>query len=393
MTQYWIILLAIAVGVVFIAEKLKQPYPTFLVVVGLIIGVTPISALSDVKQHVANDTVFQTTVILIFLSALLGDAALKLPFYELKENKRPILLLAFLGTFLTFLIVSILTYHILHLSLQQALIFGALMSATDPVSVLSIFKSMGLNKRLSIIVEGESLANDGVAVVLFKIALVTTILSTTGALGASIEFVKVVMGGIIIGGLFGFIASRITARIDHYLVEIGLSIVLFYGTFELAEHFHLSGVIAVVTAGLLLGTYGKDIGMSDTTLEKMDSFWEVVAFLSNSLIFLMVGLEVGRINFLDKGWLIGGSILIVLAARFIAVYISLAFDKSIPTSWKHIIAWGGLKGSLSIALMLSVTPDFEGRELLLAMTFSNVIVSLLGQGITIKRLVAFLKVE
>jgi len=393
MTQYWIILLAIAVGVVFIAEKLKQPYPTFLVVVGLIIGVTPISALSDVKQHVANDTVFQTTVILIFLSALLGDAALKLPFYEVKENKRPILLLAFLGTFLTFLIVSILTYHILHLSLQQALIFGALMAATDPVSVLSIFKSMGLNKRLSIIVEGESLANDGVAVVLFKIALVTTILSTTGALGASIEFVKVVMGGIIIGGLFGFIASRITARIDHYLVEIGLSIVLFYGTFELAEHFHLSGVIAVVTAGLLLGTYGKDIGMSDITLEKMDSFWEVVAFISNSLIFLMVGLEVGRINFLDKGWLIGGSILIVLAARFIAVYISLAFDKSIPTSWKHIIAWGGLKGSLSIALMLSVTPDFEGRELLLAMTFSNVIVSLLGQGITIKRLVAVLKVE
>ncbi|WP_129730426.1 cation:proton antiporter [Ectobacillus funiculus] len=115
MTQYWIILLAIAVGVVFIAEKLKQPYPTFLVIFGLIIGVTPIPALEEVKQYAINDTVFQTTVILIFLSALLGDAALKLPVHELKENKKPILLLAFIGTFLTFLIVSTLAYTILNL--------------------------------------------------------------------------------------------------------------------------------------------------------------------------------------------------------------------------------------------------------------------------------------
>lgn len=393
MTQYWIILLAIAVGVVFIAEKLKQPYPTFLVIFGLIIGVTPIPALEEVKQYAINDTVFQTTVILIFLSALLGDAALKLPVHELKENKKPILLLAFIGTFLTFLIVSTLAYTILNLSLQQALIFGSLMAATDPVSVLSIFKAMGLNKRLSIIVEGESLANDGVAVVLFKIAIVTSALSFSGALDASLEFVKVVIGGLFIGGLSGFLASRVTSRIDHYLVEIGLSIVLFYGAFEMAEIFHFSGVIAVVTAGLILGTYGRNVGMSDLTHEKMDSFWEVIAFISNALIFLMVGLEVGRVNFLDKGWIISGSVLIVLAARFIAVYISLAFDKSIPVSWKHIIAWGGLKGSLSIALMLSVSPEFVGRELLLAMTFSNVVVSLLGQGITIKKLVAFLKVE
>ncbi|KLV29816.1 MULTISPECIES: cation:proton antiporter [Priestia] len=393
MITYWIILLAIAIGVVFIAEKMKQPYPTFLVVIGLIIGLVPIPALGEIKSYAANDTVFQTTVIFIFLSALLGDAALKLPFDELKRNKKSISLLALLGTFLTFLLVALSTYFFLHLSLQEALIFGALMAATDPVSVLSIFKSMGLNKRLSIVVEGESLANDGVAVVLFQIAVVTTALSLTGTLNALLEFLKVATGGVLIGGVFGLIASRITSKIDHYLVETGLSMVLFYGTFQLAEHFGVSGVISVVVGGVILGTYGRNIGMSDLTHEKVNSFWETIAFLSNALIFLLVGLEVSRIDFLDKGWLIVGSILIVLLARFLAVYISLAFDKSIPTSWKPIISWGGLKGSLSIALVLGITPEFEGKNLLLAMTFSNVVFSLLIQGTTLKKLVSVLNVK
>ncbi|WP_047154496.1 cation:proton antiporter [Aneurinibacillus tyrosinisolvens] len=389
----WILLLAIAVGVTFIADKLRQPYPTFLVIVGLIIGLVPIPALENIKHFSTNDVVFQTAVIIIFLAALLGDAALKLPLDELRENKKPILLLAFVGTFLTFLLVLSLTYLLLRLPLQQALIFGSLMAATDPVSVLSIFRSMGLNKRLSIIVEGESLANDGVAVVLFKIALVTTVLTLTGVSQGLLIFIKVVCGGIVIGGLGGFLASRITSRIDNHLVEIGLSIVLFYGAYELAEHFHLSGVIAVVTAGLILGTYGKNIGMSDLTHERMDSFWEVVAFIANILIFLMVGLQVANISFADKWMLVVGSILIVLIARFIAVYVSLIFDKGVPRPWKHVIAWGGLKGSLSIALILSISPTFPGRELLLAMTFTNVVFSLLVQGVTIKKLVSFLGVK
>ncbi|WP_284644138.1 cation:proton antiporter [Paenibacillus silviterrae] len=393
MFTHWLILLAIAVGIAYLADKIKQPYPTLLVVGGLLLGLIPIPALDELKQYVVSDEVFRTAVILIFLSALIGDAALKLPFHEVKENKSPILLLALLGTLLTFVLISGLSYSVLGLTLQQSLIFGALMAATDPVSVLSIFKSMGLNKKLSIIVEGESLANDGVAVVLFKIAIVTTVLSLTSALQGSFEFVKVICGGIAIGAAAGWLVSRITSRIDNYLVEIGLSIILFYGAFELSEAFHLSGVISVVFAGLLLGTYGRNIGMSDLTHEKMDSFWETIAFIANALIFLMVGLEVANIEFGDKWGTILMSIAIVLAARIIAVYASLVFDREVPKTWKPIIAWGGLKGSLSIALMLSVTPDFEGRELLLAMTFANVIFSLLVQGTTIQRLVAYLKVS
>lgn len=393
MIHYWLALLAIAVAIAYLADKTKQPYPTLLVIAGLLLGVIPIPVLGELKEYIASDHVFQTTVILIFLSALLGDAAIKLHFHEVKENKKSILLLALLGTLLSFVLVSALCYILLGLSLQKALIFGALMAATDPVSVLSIFKSLGLNSKLSTIVEGESLANDGVAVVLFKIGLVTTVLSMSSLTDGTLSFVKVVIGGILIGLAGGYLASRITSRIDNYLVEIGLSIVLFYGVFEIAEMFHLSGVISVVFAGLLLGTYGKNVGMSDTTMEKMDSFWEVIAFIGNALIFLMVGLEISNINFTDKWLEIGGSILIVLVARFVAVYVSLAMDRSIPKAWKPIIAWGGLKGSLSIALLLGIAPDFEGRDLLLAMTFSNVVFSLLVQGTTLSRLVRMLKVK
>ncbi|MBD0382291.1 cation:proton antiporter [Paenibacillus sedimenti] len=393
MIHYWLVLLAIAVAIAYIAHKIKQPYPTLLVVAGLLLGILPIDAIHEIKTYVASDQVFQTAVILIFLSALIGDAALKLPFGEIKENKRSILLLALLGTLLTFVLIAGLSYVLLGLSLQKALVFGALMAATDPVSVLTIFKSMGLNKKLSIIVEGESLANDGVAVVLFKIAAVTTVLSMSGVMHGTLEFVKVVLGGMVIGIAGGFIASKITSKIDNYLVEIGLSIVLFYGAFEVAESFHVSGVISVVFAGLLLGTYGKNIGMSDLTHERMDAFWETIAFIANALIFLMVGLEISNIDFTDKWMEIGGSILIVLLARFIAVYVSLIFDREIPNAWKPIIAWGGLKGSLSIALILSISPAFEGRDLLLAMTFSNVVFSLLVQGTTISKLVSKLNVK
>ncbi|MCQ6282137.1 sodium:proton antiporter [Bacillus sp. EB600] len=392
MIEIWIILLAIAVGVAFIAEKINQPYPTLLVIAGLIIGFFHIPVLEGIKHQVTSDKVFQTVIIMIFLSALLGEATLKLPINRLRENKRPILLLSLLGTFLTFLFVSALSFFALKLPLQESIIFGAVMSATDPISVLTIFKSMKLNKRLSIIVEGESLGNDGVAVVLFKIALITTAITGSGIFSASIEFFKVVLGGIIVGVLFGFLASRITRHIDQHLIEIGISIVLFYGAFELAEHFHFSGVISVGTAGLIFGSYGKKIGMSEQTMREMDAFWEAIAFLANALIFFMVGLEVTRISLEGKWPVVIGSIIVVVLSRIVAVITSLIFDKTVPQSWKTVIGWGGLKGSLSIALILSISSDFSGKDLLLAMTFANVLFSLLIQGTTIKPLVKKLKI-
>jgi CPA1 family monovalent cation:H+ antiporter len=392
MIEIWTILLAIAVGVAFIAEKINQPYPTLLVLVGLLIGFLNIPYLEGVIQNVTSDAFFQTAIITIFLSALLGEATLKLPVGELKKNHKSILLLALLGTFLTFLFVSAASFFLLHLSLQQSLVFGAVMSATDPISVLTIFKSMRLNERLSMIVEGESLGNDGVAVVLFTISLITTALSVSGVFHASFEFLKVVLGGIFVGGVLGFLASQLTKYIDQHLIEIGISIVLFYGAFEIADQFHISGVIAVCVAGLIFGNYGKSVGRSELTHRHMNSFWETVAFLANALIFFMVGLEVARIGFEGKWTIILGSIAIVVLSRIVSVFVSLAFDRTIPFAWKTVIGWGGLKGSLSIALILSITPNFHGKDLLLAMTFVNVLFSLLIQGTTIKLLVKKLKI-
>jgi monovalent cation:H+ antiporter, CPA1 family len=392
-----IILVMIAAGITAIAKKFRQPYPIALVIVGTIIGLVHIPVLEPLKKFITEGEIFNFVIITLFLPALLGEASLKLPFSHLKENKGPILALAFGGTLLSFVIIGFSAIWFLDFSIPSAFVLAALMSATDPVSVLSIFKSMGVNKRLATVIEGESLFNDGLAVVLFKISafyLLTYIeLGVVGAGYGLWEFFKVISLGFIIGGALGYGFSQLTKYYDDYPLEIIFSIILFYSAFLIAESIHASGVIAVVVAALILGNYGARIGMSPTTKLNINNFWEVTALLANSLVFLMVGLEITVIDLTDKWWLIIVSILIVLIARSIAVYLSLLFIKSFPTPWKHIINWGGLKGSLSIALVLSLPRDFTGREEILIIAFSVVLFSLVVQGLSIKPLLSWLGVN
>jgi monovalent cation:H+ antiporter, CPA1 family len=392
-----LILVMIAAGITAIAKKFKQPYPIALVIVGTIIGLVNIPVLEPLKLFITEGEIFNFVIITLFLPALLGEAALKLPFSHLKDNKKPILALAFGGTLLSFMIIGFAAIWLLNFSIPAAFVFAALMSATDPVSVLSIFKSVGVNKRLATVIEGESLFNDGLAVVLFKISafyLLTYLdLGIVGAGYGLWEFIKVISLGLIIGGALGYGFSILTKYYDDYPLEIIFSIILFYGSFLLAESFHASGVIAVVVAALIFGNYGAKIGMSPTTKLNINNFWDVTALLANSLVFLMVGLEITRIDLADKWGLIIIAILIVLIARSVAVYFSLAFIKGFPNPWKHIINWGGLKGSLSIALVLSLPRDFAGREDLLILAFSVVLFSLVVQGLSVKPLLALLKVN
>ncbi|MFB5196053.1 cation:proton antiporter [Neobacillus sp. KR4-4] len=387
-------LIMIAAGITAISKKLKQPYPIALVIVGTIIGLVNIPALSPLKDFITEGEVFNFVIITLFLPALLGEAALKLPFSHLKENKGPILALAFGATLLSFLIVGFSTIWLLDFSIPTAFVFAALMSATDPVSVISIFKSVGVNKRLATVIEGESLFNDGLAVVLFKISafyLLTYI--DLGAVGIGYglwEFIKVISLGLIIGGALGYGFSKLTSYFDDYPLEIIFSVLLFYGSFLLAEAVHASGVIAVVVAALIFGNYGASIGMSPTTKLNINNFWEVAALLANSVVFLMVGLEITKINLADKWGLVFLAILIVLIARSMAVYLSLLFTRNFPTPWKHVINWGGLKGSLSIALVLSLSHEFTGREDILIVAFSVVLFSLIFQGISIRPLLSVL---
>ncbi|MEC2157727.1 cation:proton antiporter [Virgibacillus halodenitrificans] len=392
-----LIMIMIAAGITAIAKKFKKPYPIALVIVGAIIGLSDITVLKPLKDFITEGEVFNFVIITLFLPALLGEAALKLPFSHLNENKAPILTLAFGGTFLSFLIIGFLSMGLLDFPIAAAFVFAAIMSATDPVSVLSIFKGLGVNKKLATIIEGESLFNDGLAVVLFNISAFSLItyldLSLEGAGLGVWEFIKVISLGLIIGGALGFGFSRLTRYFDDYPLEIIFSIILFYGAFLLAESFHASGVIAVVVAALVFGNYGGKIGMSPTTKLNINNFWDVTALLANSLVFLMVGLEITRIDVHDKWGLISLAILIVFIARSLAVYTSLLFIKNIPTSWKHIFNWGGLKGSLSIALVLSLPRDFPGREDILIVAFSVVLFSLVIQGLTIKGLLSWLGIS
>lgn len=392
-----LILLAISIAVIAIAKLVKQPYSIALVLVGLILGLTDIPIIEEAEQFITQSNVFQAIIISLFLPILLGDATLKLEFSLINNQRKPILALAFAGTLLSFLLIGLGSYYIIGLPLVVAFTFAALMSATDPISVLSIFKTLGVPKNLAITIEGESLVNDGIAVVLFQISTIYLIsyieMGITGIGAGILLFLKFSVGGLIVGLLLGFIFSQFLRPFDDYPLEVAFSILLFFGCYFIAEHFHVSGVIAVVVGGLVFGSYGSKIGMSEQTKTNINTFWDSITQIANSLIFLMIGLEIRNIDFSQKWGMILLAIIIVIVGRAIAVYTSTAFRSGLSSKEKHIINWGGLKGSLSIALALSLSPDFEGKETVLLLTFSVVLFSLLIHAIlSIKPLIVKLGV-
>jgi monovalent cation:H+ antiporter, CPA1 family len=391
-----LVLLAISLTVIAITKLFKKPYSIALVLVGLVLGLTKTPYLDEAEYFIVQSEVFQVIVISLFLPVLLGDASLKLPFLNLREEKKPILALAIGGTLFSFLLIGYGAHYLIGLPIVVAFTFASLMSATDPISVISIFKSLGVPKKLVTIIEGESLFNDGVAVVFFQISTVYLLsyleMGIFGLGQGLLLFLKFSVGGIIIGGAAGFIFSQVIRIYDDYPLEIALSIIMFFGSYFVAEHLNVSGVIAIVVAGIIFGNYGRKIGMSDATKMNIDSFFDTITFFANSLIFLMIGLEIKNINLTGKWGYIAIAIILVLISRTLALYISLAPLKGFSEKYKVILNWGGLKGSLSIALALSLPRNFEGREDILILAFGVVLFSLLVQGLTITPLINRLKV-
>ena len=277
------------------------------------------------------------------------------------------------------------------LALPVALTFGALIAATDPVAVVSLFRMLGVPKRLAVLVEGESLLNDGTALVLFNMMLVIVATGKFNLAVSALDFVRISVGGIVVGLVLGWAISRLIARVDDYLIETTLTTVLAFGSYLIAEQLHFSGVLAVVAAGLINGNLGPQ-GMSPTTRIVLFNFWEYVAFLANSLVFLLIGLEVDIPALLHAWrpivWAIGA----VILARVIVVYglslLTRRLAEPVSLRWQHVLTWGGLRGALSLALALSLPASFGAdRALLRTMAFGVVLFTLLVQATTMKPLI------
>ncbi|MFO0562250.1 MAG: Na+/H+ antiporter [Polyangiales bacterium] len=391
----FVALLAIATAVAVLARRVRLPYTVALVVTGLALGTTRFVH----APHLTKELLFAA-----FLPGLLFEAAFNLEFKKFWQNRRAIFGLAIPGVIASialtgfFLRSEVAGLHLLPgFSLSIALVFGAMIAATDPIAVVAMFKSLGVPKRLAILVEGESLLNDGTGVVLFTLILGAV---TGGAFSASqglLDFIRVAGMGVAIGTLFGYSASKLTARIEDPLVEITITTIAAYGSFVVAEQFHFSGVIATVVAGMWCGNVGATQGMSPSTRLAVHSFWEYVAFALNSVVFLLIGFQI-RVDALLAAWkIIVLAWVAVTVARAIVVYVTVAMlrrtTESMPWSWAAVLTWGGLRGGLSMVLALALPANMPFRELLITTTYGVVILSILVQGLTMGPLLARLGVS
>ena len=358
------------------------PYTLLLVIVGL--GL----ALVDVRLVNLSPEL----ILSIFLPPLLFEAAWNLKWSGLKENLVPISLFAILGVMISVVGVAFGINQLVGVSLPTALLMGATLSATDPVSVIALFRELGAPKRLTTLMEGESLFNDGVAVVAFSLLVGIPLGIEQFDLQVSIVRFFVFVGiGLGIGGLIGFGISYLTQRFDLPLVEQSLTLVSAYGAYIITEEFGGSGVIGVVTCGLILGNFGSRIGMNPRTRVIVTEFWEFLAFFVNSIVFLLIGDQIRFASLGENLDSIAVTIAAVILTRAIAIYSLGSLSNWLAKSeinWREqtVLWWGGLRGSVSIALALSLPTALKGREEIIATVFGVVLFTLLVQGLTTKTL-------
>lgn len=380
---FWLILTAFLVALV--ARKVRVPYALALVVTGLGIGV------SRALPHVRLDP---TVLLTVFLPPLLFETAINLRVTPLKRDWFPITVYALLGTILSTFIIGCFTSRFLHIPLQYALVFGALISPTDPISVVAVFKRLGVGRRLKLVIEAESLFNDVTAVVLFSVMMSLIYGHKASAAAGCMQFVQLSLGGAVLGIALGMLATRVHFELDDHLVEIMLTTIVAYGSYLFAGLLHVSGVMAVITSGIVIGNYGMQRAMSPSTRLAVNAFWEYAGFVVNSLVFLLIGIQVTYVSWSDKWLFAGGATVIVLVGRagvYPLSFIVNRFGSNIPASWQHVLFWGGLRGALSMALVLGLSPGFPYRDLLEAGTFAVVIFSLLVQGLSLGPLLSRLQ--
>jgi len=394
-----VVLLGIAMLVTGICRNLPIPFTVVLVLIGMLLG--SLSESFHFLESLQGFSLSPEIMLFIFLPALIFESGFALDARQMIADLPPILILAIPAMLMSTFVVGLGIWWALDIRLIIALVFGALISATDPVAVVALFKELGAPNRLTVLVEGESLLNDATAIVAFSILLGIAV--EGGGIGWSdadnilLDFLRVFIGGALFGALLGFVACELLYRMQSDIVVIlTSSIIIAYASFVIAEHsFHVSGVMAVVGSAVALRRFGVTRFRQDTT-HAISEVWEVIALSCNSLLFLLVGLSIGGGSLFNQLGPICIAIALILSARALSVYslVPLAVKwfrlPAISLAERHIMWWGGLKGGLAIAVVLSIPSDLPERQFLFEITLGMVLFTLLVSAPTIRPLMHFL---
>lgn len=359
-----------------IASRLHIPQVPVLVIAGLALGFTHL---------LPRVSLTPATLMGVLLPPLLFEGALHLETNALKKEVWIISILALAGTLLAAVVSGILFAILLHIPSEYGMLFGALISATDPISVISIFRKLGAPIRLTLIIEAESLFNDGMAAVIF-LAILNSAKSNQFSISQSIiTLLWTGVGGALTGYLLGYLAAKVHSQLDDQLVNMLLTTILSYGSYEIANSLHFSGVMAVVIAGIVVGNKGLLQTMTSEQREGLLASWGFGAFVVNSFIFLLVGVQVVRLHWVGGLYgVIVGVIATLLGRAFIypLCFIAGKAGESIPIKWQHLLFWGGLRGALAMALALAIPSTIPYRDLIVSAAYGVVLFSLLVQGLS-----------
>ena len=378
----FVALLAAATLVALLARRIALPFTVGLVVVGLVAEFVAPQAQLEISPDL---------VLAVLLPGLIFDAAYRMRISVLRRTFGGVVLLAVPGVLLSAGIVAVVLHYLAGLPFNLAFVVGAMVSATDPAAVVATFRRLKTPERLATLIDGESLFNDGTALVVFLIALKTV--GADFSIGdAAMTFLATVALSVLIGAVAGLLATAILSRVEDHLIEVTVALITAYGTYLLADLFHESGIIATVVAGVTLGNLGRRFGISERAEGVIDTVFEVVAFLLTALVFLLVGLAIHVVELGAALGPIAWGVFGVVAGRLIVVYGLLGgsarlgrkirLGSGLPTSWLHMMFWGGLRGAVAVAMALSLPLGFPQRALLQEITFGVVLFTLVVQGAT-----------
>jgi monovalent cation:H+ antiporter, CPA1 family len=371
-------LLFLSALVAMLSRRLHLPYTVGLVLAGMALYLFRI----HLKWHLSRDLIFS-----VFLPPLVFEAALFINWQEFKKDLPVIALLATVGVILAATVTAVGMHYALDWDWGSAILFGVLIAATDPVSVIATFKEAGVQGRLRLLIEAESLLNDGTAAVAFVAVLAILAGGHQNSMEIAGTLLLTIMGGTAIGALVGFGLMFLAGRTPDYLVEITFTMLAAYGSFFAAEHFHFSGVIATLAAGLVVGNYRSSGSITQAGRHALGPFWEFAAFIANSLIFLLIGAQEAQQHFTGIWLPLLVAVVLVTLGRAVSIYpLCALFARSrlrVKLKHQHILFWGGLRGALALALALALPDEMPNHDAIITVTFAVVAFSVFVQGLTI----------